>query len=138
MKKSILLASLLAAIALTACGKKEEMPVAPTEPAAAPAPAAAEPAAASSDAAATPTMAGAMEAAKEGAAATMDAAKDGAAPLAAMSFTDAFTMLDFSLSRGRKPPCCISLKLSSNARSKSFSSCSVCAVVNTKTRPSQI
>jgi predicted small lipoprotein YifL len=34
MKKTVLLATLLAAFALTACGKKEEMPVAPVEPAA--------------------------------------------------------------------------------------------------------
>lgn len=38
MKKSILLASLLAAVALTACGKKEEAAPAPA-PVAAPAPA---------------------------------------------------------------------------------------------------
>jgi hypothetical protein len=90
MKKSILLASLLAAIALTACGKKEEMPVAPAAPAAEPAapaaaPAAAEPAAATTDAAATPTMAGAVEAAKDGAAAAGAAATDAAADAAKMA-----------------------------------------------------
>jgi hypothetical protein len=95
MKKSILLASLLAAIALTACGKKEEMPVAPAapavEPAAAPAPAAAEPAAApaaaepaaaSTDAAATPTTADAAATAVDAAADAAKMAADKAAEAA--------------------------------------------------------
>ncbi len=47
MKKSLLLGSLIAAAALTACGKKEEAPAVVAPPAApAPAPAPAEPAAA--------------------------------------------------------------------------------------------
>jgi hypothetical protein len=71
MKKTLLLATLLAAFAMTACGKKEEMPVAPAEPATAPA----VMEAAKEGAAAT------MDAAKEGAAATMDAAKEGAAAM---------------------------------------------------------
>jgi hypothetical protein len=57
MKKTVLLASLLAAIALTACGKKEEAPVAaPAAPA--------------------------VEAAKEAAGAAVDAAKDAGAAAA--------------------------------------------------------
>jgi type IV secretory pathway TrbL component len=77
MKKSLLLATLLAAIAMTACSKKEEAPVE--------APAAAVMDAAKEGAAAT------MDAAKEGAAATMDAAKEGAAAAtdAAAAATDA-------------------------------------------------
>lgn len=67
MKKTILLASLLAAIALTACGKKEEAPVAAPAPAAEPAPAAA------------PSMAGAAESAKEAGASAVDAAKEAGA-----------------------------------------------------------
>lgn len=81
MKKTVLLASLLAAFALTACGKKEEAPVAPAAPAVEqPAPAAAPvepaaPAAAPADAAAAPApaadpaaaVAGAVDAAKEAA-----------------------------------------------------------------------
>jgi len=55
MKNSILLASLLAALTLTACGKKEEA-AAPAAPAAA-APAAAAPAAENKDAAAAPAAA---------------------------------------------------------------------------------
>jgi hypothetical protein len=52
MKKALLITSLLAAVALTACGKKEEAPVAaPAAPAAAE-PAAAAPAAPAADAAA--------------------------------------------------------------------------------------
>lgn len=53
MNKSFVLASLVAAVALAACGKKEETPVVETAPVAAPAPApmVAEPAApAASDA----------------------------------------------------------------------------------------
>jgi hypothetical protein len=70
MKKTLLLASLLAAFALTACGKKEEMPVAPVEPAAAVV-APAEPAAAPADAAAAaPAAVGA-----DAATAAADAAK---------------------------------------------------------------
>lgn len=53
MNKSLLLASLVAAVALSACGKKEEAPAPAPAPAAAPAPAPAPaPAAAASDAAA--------------------------------------------------------------------------------------
>jgi len=90
MKKALLIATLLAAVALTACGKKEEAPVVAPAPAAvevAPAPADAAPADAApadaapvaTDAAVTPTVAGAIEAA---AGAAADAAAAGAADAA--------------------------------------------------------
>jgi hypothetical protein len=63
MKKALLITSLLAAIALTACGKKEEAPVA--APAA---PAAVEPAAPAADAAAAPAAPAAAPAADAAAA----------------------------------------------------------------------
>jgi len=79
MKHSLLIASLVAAFALTACGKKEEAPApAPAPaPAAEPAPAPAAPAA---DAAAAPAAAPAADAAAAPAAPAADAA---AAPAAA-------------------------------------------------------
>ncbi|WP_245637956.1 hypothetical protein [Hydrogenophaga taeniospiralis] len=95
MKKTILLASLLAAIALTACGKKEEAAVEAPAPAAAPAPADAAPAPAPAEAApaATPAEAAgaAADAAKDAAGATVDAAKEAAdkAAEAAKAATDA-------------------------------------------------
>ncbi|WP_092947081.1 hypothetical protein [Roseateles sp. YR242] len=54
MKKSILLASLLAAVALTACGKKEEAPA--PAPVATPAPEASAPVMAPVDAASAPAV----------------------------------------------------------------------------------
>jgi hypothetical protein len=72
MKKALLITSLLAAIALSACGKKEEAPVVAPAPAAEPAAAPAAPAAdaaapapAATDAAATPTVAAPAEPAKQ-------------------------------------------------------------------------
>jgi hypothetical protein len=81
MKNTVLLATLLAAFALTACGKKEEMPVAPAEPAAAVAPAveAAKEAGAATVDAAKEAGAATVEAAKDAAAVTTDAAKEAAA-----------------------------------------------------------
>ncbi|PZP31211.1 MAG: hypothetical protein DI603_12635 [Roseateles depolymerans] len=67
MKKSILLASLLAAVALSACSKKAEEPVAAPAPVASePAPVASEPASAASaaDAGASAADAGASAASK--------------------------------------------------------------------------
>jgi hypothetical protein len=65
MKKALLITSLFAAVALSACGKKEEAPVAaPAAPAAAPAADAATPAA-PADAAAAPAAAPAADAAKK-------------------------------------------------------------------------
>ncbi|TXI24697.1 MAG: hypothetical protein E6Q67_02215 [Roseateles sp.] len=68
MKKSILLASLLAAVALSACSKKAEEPAAAPAPVAAsePAPMASEPASAASaaDAGASAADAGASAASK--------------------------------------------------------------------------
>jgi predicted small lipoprotein YifL len=66
MKKSVLLAALLAAFALTACGKKEEA-AAPVEApaAAAPAPATEAPAAAPAPATEAPAAAPAAEPAKQ-------------------------------------------------------------------------
>jgi hypothetical protein len=66
MKKALLITSLLAAVALSACGKKEEAPVAAPAPAAVPAaaePAAAAAPAAPADAAAAPAAAPAAPAA---------------------------------------------------------------------------
>jgi hypothetical protein len=77
MKHSLLIASLVAAFALTACGKKEEAPAPAPAPAAEPAPAPAAPAA---DAAAAPAAAPAADAAAAPAAPAADAA---AAPAAA-------------------------------------------------------
>jgi hypothetical protein len=58
MTKSVLFAALLAAVALTACGKKEEAAAPAAAPAAAaPAPAEAAPAAPAADAAAAPAAA---------------------------------------------------------------------------------
>lgn len=56
MNKSLVLASLVASLALAACGKKEE-PAAPPAPMAAPAPEASAPMAAASEAASAPMMA---------------------------------------------------------------------------------
>ncbi|WP_413465743.1 hypothetical protein [Hydrogenophaga taeniospiralis] len=90
MKKTLLLASLLAAMALTACGKKEEAAVEAPAPAAAPAPADAAPAPAPAP---TPAEAAgaAADAAKDAAGATVDAAKEAAdkAAEAAKAATDA-------------------------------------------------
>lgn len=73
MKKTLLVAALLA-LTVAACGKKEEAPVAPPAPAAAPAEPAA-PAAAPADAAA-PAAAPAADAAAPAAAPAADAAKE--------------------------------------------------------------
>jgi hypothetical protein len=69
MNKSLLLASLIAAAALTACGKKEEAPAPAPAPAAAPAPAPAPAPAAEASAAAAPADAAASAAAGAAAAA---------------------------------------------------------------------
>jgi len=74
MNKSLLLASLVAAVALSACGKKEEAPAPAPAPAAAPAPAPA-PAVAEAASAAASAVAGAAAGA---ASAVADAAKDAA------------------------------------------------------------
>jgi hypothetical protein len=73
MKKTLVLASLLAAVALAACGKKEEV-----APAAAPAPAVA-PAAEAAAGAASAAVGAATEAAKDAASAAAGAAKDAVA-----------------------------------------------------------
>lgn len=57
MNKSFVLASLVAAVALAACGKKEEAPVVETAPVAAPAPMVAEPAASAASDAMAPASA---------------------------------------------------------------------------------
>jgi hypothetical protein len=77
MKKTVLLATLLAAFALTACGKKEEMPVAPVEPAA-PVVVPVAPVVVTPEPAAAPAAADAAKesgAAADSAAASADAAK---------------------------------------------------------------
>lgn len=87
MKKSLVLATVIAAAALAACGKKEEAPAAPAAPAveapapAAPAADAAAPAAPAADAAA-PAADAAADAAKQAADAAADAAKQAAEPAA--------------------------------------------------------
>ena len=78
MKKTVLLATLLAAFALTACGKKEEMPVAPVEPAAPVVVVPAAPVVVTPDPAAAPAAVDAAKeagAAADSAAASADAAK---------------------------------------------------------------
>jgi hypothetical protein len=75
MNKSLLLASLVAAVALTACGKKEEAPAPAPAPAAAPAPAPAPAPVAEAASAAASAVAGAAAGA---ASAVADAAKDAA------------------------------------------------------------
>lgn len=81
MNKSLLLASLVAAVALTACGKKEEAPA--PAPAAMPAPVAA----AASEAASA--VAGAATAAADAAASAVAGAASGAADAAAAAATKA-------------------------------------------------
>lgn len=78
MNKSLLLASLVAAVALSACGKKEE----PAAPAPAPAPAAAPAPVAAAASAAASAVAGAADAAASAVAGAAATAADAAASAA--------------------------------------------------------
>src|SRR5687767_13338711 len=78
MNKSLLLASLVAAVALAACGKKEEVPAAPPATSPAPAPAPVSDAASAAASAAVSAGTAAASAAAGAASATADAAKEAA------------------------------------------------------------